>query len=58
VDGRGGRVGRKLNMVQKYVHVYVNAVMITNVSILGIRRRGIKETGGGGEFKYDILEVL
>jgi hypothetical protein len=32
--------------------------MIPVETISGIRGGGIKEGGGGGEFKYDILDVL
>jgi hypothetical protein len=35
--------------------MYVNGKMILVETIPGVVERGIKENGGGGEFKYDIL---
>jgi hypothetical protein len=32
--------------------------MIPVETILGLRGGGIKENGGGGEFKYDIVDIL
>jgi hypothetical protein len=37
--------------------MYVNTKMIPVETIPGIRR-GIKESGRGGEFKYDIVDTL
>jgi hypothetical protein len=37
--------------------MYVNAKMIPVETILGTRERGVvKESDGGGEFKYDIFD--
>jgi hypothetical protein len=38
--------------------MYVNATMIPVETILGIGGGGIKENGEGGEFKYDIFDIL
>jgi hypothetical protein len=38
--------------------MYINAKMIPVETILGLRGGGIKENGGGGEFKYDIVDIL
>jgi hypothetical protein len=38
--------------------MYVNAKMISVESIPGKGKEGMKEKGGGGEFKYDILDKL
>jgi hypothetical protein len=38
--------------------MYVNAKMIPVVTVPGIGGRGIKESPGGGEFKYDIFDTL
>jgi hypothetical protein len=35
--------------------MYVNEKMILVETVPGIRGEGIKENGGGVEFKYDIL---
>jgi hypothetical protein len=32
--------------------------MRSDETISGMRRKGIKENGGGGEFKYDIFDIL
>jgi hypothetical protein len=40
------------------VHMYVNGKMIPVETILGMKVRGIKENDGGGEWKYDILDIL
>jgi hypothetical protein len=45
-------------MVQKYVHIYVNAKMIPFETIPGIGWGMIKESNGGGEFRYDIFDIL
>jgi hypothetical protein len=37
--------------------LYVNAKMTPVETIPGIGGGGIKETGGGGEFKYDIFDT-
>jgi hypothetical protein len=38
--------------------MYVNAKMIPVQTIPGIGGGGIKESCGGGEFKYDIFDTL
>jgi hypothetical protein len=38
--------------------MYVNAKMIPVETVPGIGRGGMNESGGGGEFKYDILDTL
>jgi hypothetical protein len=38
--------------------MYVNAKMIPVETVPGIRDKGMKESSGGGEFKYDILDTL
>jgi hypothetical protein len=48
-----------MNTVQKkLVHVYVNAKVIPVEIVPGIGTGGIKESGGGDEFKYNIFESL
>jgi hypothetical protein len=36
----------------------VNAKMIPAETVPGIRRRGIRESNGGGEFRYSIFDTL
>jgi hypothetical protein len=38
--------------------MYVNGKMRHVEIIPGLGRRGTKENDGGGEFKYDILDIL
>jgi hypothetical protein len=38
--------------------MYVNAKMIPVETVPGIRRGGMKESSGGGEFKYDMFNTL
>jgi hypothetical protein len=38
--------------------MYVNAKMILVETVPGIRRGGMKESRGGGEFKCDIFATL
>jgi hypothetical protein len=38
--------------------MYVNAKMIPVETIPGIGRGGMKESSCGGEFKYDIFDML
>jgi hypothetical protein len=45
-------------MVQKCIHIYVNAKMIPVETILETRVGGIKENGGESEFKCDIFDML
>jgi hypothetical protein len=61
--GEWGKAGnrervRRENMVQKCVHMYVNAKMIPVETVPGISRREIKESNGGGEFKYEIFDTF
>jgi hypothetical protein len=37
--------------------MYVNAKMVPVETVVGIRGREIKESSGGGEFKYDICDT-
>jgi hypothetical protein len=46
----------KGNMVQ--IHMYVNGKMKPVETVPGMVGRKIKENDGGGEFKYDILDIL
>jgi hypothetical protein len=45
--GGGRERGRRMNKVQKCVHMYVNAKMIPVGIVPGIGGGGIKETSGG-----------
>jgi hypothetical protein len=38
--------------------MYVNAKMIPVETVPGIGGEGLKESSGGGEFKYDIFDIL
>jgi hypothetical protein len=38
--------------------MYVNAKMIPVQTVLGIRGGMMKDSSGGGEFKYDIFDTL
>jgi hypothetical protein len=38
--------------------MYISAKMILVETVPGIRGRGLKESSGGGEFKYDIFDTL
>jgi hypothetical protein len=38
--------------------MYVNGKMRPVETVPGMGEGGIKENGGGGEFKYDILDLL
>jgi hypothetical protein len=38
--------------------MYVNAKMIPIEIVPGIRGGGMRESNGGGEFKYDIFDTL
>jgi hypothetical protein len=38
--------------------MYVNTKMITVETIPGMGKWGVKESGGKGEFKYDIFDAL
>jgi hypothetical protein len=38
--------------------MYVNAKMISIETVPRIRGEGMKESSKGGEFKYDIIDIL
>jgi hypothetical protein len=38
--------------------MYLNAKMIPVESVPRIRGGGVKESTGGGEFKYDVFDIL
>jgi hypothetical protein len=38
--------------------MYVNRKMRPVETILGMGEKGMKENGGGGEFKYNIFDIL
>jgi hypothetical protein len=38
--------------------MHVNAKMIPVETVPGIKGQGMKESSGGGEFKYDIFDTL
>jgi hypothetical protein len=38
--------------------MYVNVKIIPVETVPGIRGGGMKESNGGGEFKYDIFDTL
>jgi hypothetical protein len=40
------------------VYMYVNAKMISIETVPRIRGEGMKESSKGGEFKYDIIDIL
>jgi hypothetical protein len=40
------------------MHKYVNAKMIPVETVPANRGGGMKESNGGGEFKYDIFDIL
>jgi hypothetical protein len=56
--GRLWKRSRRVNTVQKFVHIYVNTKVIPIESIPGMERGVIKEIGGGCEFNYDIFDTL
>jgi hypothetical protein len=59
VGGGVGEKGRRVNALQKCVHLYVNAKMIPVETTPVIRVGGrIKENSRGGEFMYDIFDTL
>jgi hypothetical protein len=52
-------MGRRKNKMQIiYIHMYINAKMITVETILDIRGWEMKENSGGGELKYDVFDIL
>jgi hypothetical protein len=53
-----GKEGRRVNMMQKCVHMNVNAKMIPVETIQGIRVGRIKENHRGDELKYNIFAIL
>jgi hypothetical protein len=38
--------------------MYINAKMIPDKTIPRMRKVGLKDSSGGGEFKYDIYDLL
>jgi hypothetical protein len=50
--------GRKVNSVQKCVHMHVNAKMIPVETVPWIGGEGIKGSIGKGEFKYVLVHTL
>jgi hypothetical protein len=38
--------------------MYINTKMIPVETVPGLRGRKMKESRGGGEFKYDIFDIL
>jgi hypothetical protein len=38
--------------------MYVNAKMVPVETVPGIRGEGMKESSGGGEFKYGMFDIL
>jgi hypothetical protein len=53
-----GRGGGGLTWYKKYTYMNINVKMIPVESIVGMGGKGIKESGKGGEFKYDIFDTL
>jgi hypothetical protein len=57
-----GKVYRRVNMVQilctHICTIFVNGKMIPIETIPGMGGREIKKNGRGGEFNYDIFEIL
>jgi hypothetical protein len=39
-------------------HMYVNGKMRPTETIPGMGKEGVKQSIGGGKFKYDIIDVL
>jgi hypothetical protein len=54
---RGRRRGNGVEEYKYCVHMYVNGKMRSVEAIPGMGQR-IKENDGGGEFNYDIFEIL
>jgi hypothetical protein len=52
-----GKGGKRVNMMQKMCTLVCNAKMIPVETTPGIWGVGIKENGGGSEFKYDIFHA-
>jgi hypothetical protein len=59
-SGRQEKVGKwwRVNMVQILCTNVLNGKMVLVETLPGIGVRGMKENGGGGEFKYNIFDVL
>jgi hypothetical protein len=53
-----GKGGRRINTVQTMYTQYVNAKMVLVETVPGIRGGGMKDSVGGGEFKYDTFDTL
>jgi hypothetical protein len=49
--GDDGERGRRMNMVQIMIHMYVNAKMIPVETVPGIGGGGMKESSGRSEFR-------
>jgi hypothetical protein len=56
-SGSREEVGR-VNICKYCVHIHVNGKMISVETVPGMRGGGIKENGGGGEFKCDIFDIF
>jgi hypothetical protein len=59
--GRGRKKGNGVEgriWFKYHIDMYVNRKMIPVVTIGGMGAGGLKEIGGGGEFKYDIFDIL
>jgi hypothetical protein len=54
-EGEGGRRGI---WCKKCAHLYVNAKMRPVETVPGMGEGGIKQSSGGGEFKYQIFDTL
>jgi hypothetical protein len=50
--------GRRVNMVQKCVHMYVNAKLLSVETSPRMGEGRIKDNTGGDKFKYDIFDTL
>jgi hypothetical protein len=51
-----GKGSKEVENDGKTVHMYINAKNDTCLNYS--RNGGVSETGGGGEFKYDIFDTL
>jgi hypothetical protein len=52
-----GKRGRRVSLMQKCVHLYVIAKMISDETIPGMGEGEVKESCGGGKLKYDIFDT-
>jgi hypothetical protein len=53
-----GKMCGRVNQCKYCVHIYVSGKMLHVENVPGMGEVGIKEKGGGGEFKYDIFDIL